>query len=100
MRYLAWPGLLGVSVLGLALWSCAAREDKGSPAATARPERLYAELEAKLTPLSTKLGPPRPGEWLHQHKEAGQTFDEYLKAEPVRRSQRWNKVYLLLLGEF
>ena len=37
---------------------------------------------AKLKPLHEKLGKPRPGEWLAQHEEAGQTFGEYLQTRP------------------
>ncbi|MGD0900182.1 MAG: hypothetical protein ABR915_20290 [Thermoguttaceae bacterium] len=36
-------------------------------------EHLPAEFQ-KLLPLHTKLGPPRPGGWLAQHKEPGQSY--------------------------
>jgi archaemetzincin len=63
-------------------------------------EERYAAVEVRLTPLATRLGKPRPGEWLFEHKEQGQTFDEYQAAQPVRRSQRWRTIYLCLIGEF
>ena len=34
----------------------------------------------RLLPLHTRLEPPRPGEWLAEHKEAGQSYAEYLRA--------------------
>ena len=63
-------------------------------------ERTYAEIEAKLRPLATKLGKPQPGEWLAEHKENGQTFAQYLAAKPVRKSSELTTIYLCLLGEF
>ena len=46
----------------------------------------YPELEQKLRPLADPLPPPRPGDWLAEHDEPGQTFAEYLDARPVRKS--------------
>ena len=43
---------------------------------------------------------PESGDWLLSHPEGGQTFDQYLAAEPVRRSQKLTTIYLLLLGDF
>ena len=45
---------------------------------------LYPELEQKLRLLANHLPPPRPGDWLAEHDETGQTFTEYLDAQPVR----------------
>ena len=63
-------------------------------------EKSYPELEQKLSPLATSLADPKPGEWLHEHKETGQTFAQYLQAQPVRRSQKLKHIYLCLLGDF
>lgn len=63
-------------------------------------EKTYAEVETKLAPIATKLKKPEPGEWLHEHKEAGQTFAQYLSERPVRRSAKLKKIYLCLLGDF
>jgi len=44
------------------------------------------ELEkaiAKLSPLHKKLGRPKPGDWLAEHDEPGQTFAEYRDSKPV-----------------
>ena len=61
---------------------------------------LYRELEEKLRPLTQTLPPPRPGDWLAEHDEPGQTFAEYLDAQPVRKSGDLHTLYLCLVGEF
>ena len=38
----------------------------------------YPELKEKLRPLAEPLPRPRPGDWLAEHPEPGQTFAEYL----------------------
>lgn len=60
----------------------------------------YLELEHKLRPLAEPLPAPRPGDWLAEHPEPGQTFVEYRDAQPVRRSDRLNTIYLCFIGEF
>jgi archaemetzincin len=60
----------------------------------------YPELETNLRPLADPLPPPRRGDWLAEHAEPGQTFDEYLAAGPVRRSDRLHTIYLCLVGDF
>src|SRR5437764_15186867 len=62
--------------------------------------KSYPELESTLRPLADPLLPPRPGDWLAEHPEPGQTFAEYLDARPVRRSDKLNTIYLCLVGEF
>lgn len=43
---------------------------------------------------------PKPGDWLAVHKEAGQTFDQFLRSEPNQPDTKRRKLYLLPLGEF
>jgi len=40
-------------------------------------------VREKLRPLHQRLGPPKPGEWRAEHHEAGQTFEQYLRCNPV-----------------
>ena len=49
-------------------------------------ENTFPEVEDRLGPLADPLPPPRPGDWLAEHREKGQTFRQYLAANPVRRS--------------
>jgi archaemetzincin len=60
----------------------------------------YLELERKLRPLAEPLPRPRPGDWLAEHDEPGQTFAECLDARPVRKSDKLNTIYLCFIGEF
>jgi archaemetzincin len=62
--------------------------------------RMYAEVESKLRPLATPLAKPKPGDWLAEHKEDGQTFAAYLRARPVRKSGEQGTIYICLLGDF
>lgn len=70
-----------------------------SPAAEPR-ERTYAEVETKLRPIAIPLAKAKPGDWLAEHKEDGQTFAAYLRAKPVRKSREQGTIYICLLGEF
>lgn len=40
-------------------------------------EELYPEVEDRLRPLAEPLERPRPGDWLAEHREKGQTFRQY-----------------------
>jgi hypothetical protein len=59
----------------------------------------YPDLECELRPLADPLPPPRPGDWLAEHDEPGQTFGEYLEAHPVRKSEKLYTIYLFRLRE-
>jgi archaemetzincin len=54
----------------------------------------------KLLPLHTKLARPKPGEWLAEHKESGQTYSEYLRGQPVRADRKRRVIYVQPLGDF
>ncbi len=43
---------------------------------------------------------PKPGDWLAVHREAGQTFDEFVRSKPNRPDKIRKKIYLQPLGEF
>ncbi|MHC4981745.1 MAG: archaemetzincin [Planctomycetota bacterium] len=64
-----------------------------------RVEKLKETIE-KLRPLHTKLGKPKRGDWLHYHREPGQTFEEYLNCEPVVPDEERNVIYVQPLGDF
>jgi len=54
----------------------------------------------KLLRLQTKLAPPRPGDWLAGHRELGQTFDQYIAANPNRPNAQRTTIYLQPIGNF
>jgi archaemetzincin len=70
------------------------------PRDTADADNLYPEVEHRLRPLAAPLEEPEVGDWLAEHHEPGQTFPEYLAADPVRRDRDLTTIYLCLLGEF
>ncbi len=53
---------------------------------------------AKLVPLHETLQPPKPGEWLAEHKEPGQTLAEYRKAKYVKAVPGRKTVYVQIMG--
>lgn len=54
----------------------------------------------KLLPLHNKLGKPGPQDWLANHYEAGQTFEEYLQSDPVKPDSGRRAIYVQPLGDF
>ncbi|MFC7773011.1 archaemetzincin [Flavobacterium sp. GCM10027622] len=54
----------------------------------------------KLAQNDVPLGKPIPGEWLADHPEKGQTFEEYVKLKPMRPEKIRNKIYILPMGDF
>ncbi|WP_439623494.1 archaemetzincin [Gemmata sp.] len=62
-------------------------------------EQDYPEIEDRLGPLGEPLERPRPGDWLAEHREKGQTFPQYLAGNPVRRDAKLNTIYLCEIGE-
>jgi archaemetzincin len=65
----------------------------------AKEATLPAEFQ-RLVPLHTPLGKPRPGDWLAEHPEPGQTFREYVRSHPVKPDRRRRVIYVQPLGEF
>jgi archaemetzincin len=63
-------------------------------------DNYYPEVEARLRPLAEPLPEPEAGDWLAEHPEPGQTFDEYLAANPVRRDGHLTTIHLRLVGDF
>jgi len=43
---------------------------------------------------------PKPGDWLAEHPESGQSFDEFVSSRPRRPGGRRARIYLMPLGEF
>ena len=43
---------------------------------------------------------PKPGDWLAEHPENGQTFDDFIRLSPTKPDTPRAKIYLQPLGEF
>jgi len=64
-----------------------------------RANELTALIE-KLVPLHKRLGKPKKGDWLASHKEAGQTFAQYIACDPERADGNRTYIYVQPLGDF
>ena len=60
----------------------------------------HVEIKNELTPLAPALPKPEPSDWLGKYHEDGQTFEEYLRSKPVRRSDKLAKIYICFIGDF
>ncbi|MEQ1606851.1 MAG: archaemetzincin [Pyrinomonadaceae bacterium] len=92
-------------ILAAFLISCSKPDDKPasnmSAAREAKKER--AELRGnikKIEPFFKPMGKPANYDWLASHNEPGQTFEEYLDADPVKPTKERQKIYVLPLGTF
>lgn len=47
-----------------------------------------------------KLSAPKPGEWLYDHPEKGQSFEAYQKAKPVKPTNEQSVIYIKPIGNF
>src|SRR4051812_42743324 len=56
-------------------------------------EQLH-DLVRRLQSLQQPLGKPKPGEWLAQHKEEGQTFAQFLKRHPLPTPPDLSTLYI------
>jgi archaemetzincin len=61
------------------------------------PESLHRALDPadSFEPISI----PKPGDWLAEHYEAGQTFDEFVNSKAAQPDKTHSKIYLQPLGE-
>jgi len=54
----------------------------------------------KLIPLHRPIAKPQPGDWLAEHREAGQTFRQYVRGRPTRPTKQRGVLYVQPLGSF
>lgn len=57
------------------------------------------KVRERLVPLHERTHAPRPGEWLHDHPEPGQTLDQYLRSNPTRPTENRRTIVVAPLGE-
>ena len=65
-------------------------------------DRVKAVREAmgKVKPLHKTISKPNPGDWLAEHEEPGQTFDEYRDCSPILPRGKRKVLYIQPVGEF
>ena len=54
----------------------------------------------KIEPFFKMKGKPGTSDWLASHNEPGQSFEEYLDADPTKPTKERQKIYVLPLGTF
>jgi len=86
-------------LLALALTLVVASLGRSASGADGRLKAIKAAMD-RLRPLHARLGKPKPGDWLDQHREPGQTFRQYLACKPVRPTPRRRTIYVQPLGAF
>jgi archaemetzincin len=68
------------------------------PPATFTHEETHVSEEANFSGDAQLLGTPKPGEWLHEFPEQGQTYRQFLVQTTNRRSDDRFVVYIVGLG--
>ena len=68
-------------------------------AAALRAERLEPPFE-RLKALHTPKRPPRPGDWLAEHHEDGQSFAEFARSLPLVPTAAVRTISLQPIGDF
>lgn len=65
-------------------------------------EGLPETLRRALTPAEDfePIAMPKTGDWLAEHREAGQSFDDFVRSKPNRPDKYRGKISLQPLGEF
>jgi archaemetzincin len=65
-------------------------------------EGIPRTLQRVLTPGKAfePLPKPKQGEWLAEHPEPGQTFDQFVESDPEKPDEHRNKIFLQPLGAF
>jgi len=54
----------------------------------------------RLLPLHQRMSKPRPGDWLAEHEEPGQTYLQYVRDEPVVVAHDRRTIFVQPLGDF
>ena len=60
------------------------------------PPKIYDALKR----IADTMPEPKPGEWLYEMDEEGQTYEEFKKGMWPRPDSKFKKIYLQPLGEF
>lgn len=65
-----------------------------------KPGKITVPNYVELSKTDVKMRAPIDGDWLKQHKESGQTFNQYLAKNPVTVTDDRNVIYLQPIGKF
>lgn len=90
-------GLLACLILMALVASACARA--ATRADALRREKLPAPCE-RLKRMARPLGAPATGDWLASHRESGQSFQEFLRARPLRFARPGDTIVVVPIGDF
>jgi len=98
----------GIFAVGLIFFSAALAmafkppTDKEILAAIGRLDQLPAALKLARSPDDDfePIAVPKPGDWLAEHHESGQTFDQFVRSGPNRPDDVRHVIYLQPIGQF
>lgn len=77
-----WLGIVGCGAAFLFLWASKPPATIPRQAPRLTVINTLHDLRSAVTrlrPLQMPLGKPQPGEWLAEHKEQGQTFEQFAR---------------------
>ena len=63
-------------------------------------ESFTQKMYDALIQIADTMTEPKPGEWLYEMGEKGQTFEEFVKGQWERPDSKYRKIYLQPLGTF
>ncbi len=97
--------VLFVSFVGILFSACSKADNRPASNMTAAREakkeiKQLRENIKKIEPFFKLMGKPGTSDWLASHNEPGQTFEEYLDADPTKPTKERQKIYVLPLGTF
>ncbi len=106
MKQVSWS-ILAIAVL--LLGACSGSRENAEPVKAANTsagkaeaknvERLKKQRDA-VVPFFKLMGKPRPGDWLQNFPEKGQTFEEYMASAPTLPTEDRRTIYIQPIGEF
>jgi len=85
-------------LLKLALSAPVLARAAAAPAPSVAPEMAPESFIARIRPLFKRMDPTRPGDWLAEHAEPGQTYQQYRKAQPDRVIDRFRNLRIVPIG--
>ena len=58
-----------------------------------------ADAISRIKPLFQRKRPPQPGDWLAEHKEPGQTYQQFRAITPTPAASRYSTLRIVQIGE-
>lgn len=98
-----WLGIVGCGAAFLFLWASKPPATIPRQAPRLTVINTLHDLRSAVTrlrPLQMPLGKPQPGEWLAEHNEQGQTFEQFARRFPQPTPPGLSALYIQPIGDF